>query len=358
MSGAAKTTTAQWRDYSLSNEAPAPALTHEDWYACPIPRKQLRQLSRRSDGPALRDYTLWLGLLAASGLLAYLSWGTWWMVPAFLAYGLLYGSCADSRWHECAHGTAFRSRRLNEVFYHLASFMALKNAHLWRWSHARHHSHTIVVGRDPEIAFPRPPDLFGMVRNLLHLKTGPIEMSKLLRHSVGRLNEAETDYVPESERAKVVWTARAYLAILAAVIVWSLAAQSWMPVMFVGLPTFYGSWLHHILSATQHAGLAEDVPDHRLSCRTVHLNPVLRFIYSNMNYHLEHHMFPMVPFYALPALHAAIRDDCPPPYPSLWAAYREMIPAMIRQIRDPDHFVRRALPAGVQGQRAGATAVT
>ncbi len=30
---------------------------------------------------------------------------------------------------------------------------------LWRWSHVRHHTDTIVVGRDPEIVFPRPSSL-------------------------------------------------------------------------------------------------------------------------------------------------------------------------------------------------------
>jgi fatty acid desaturase len=65
-----------------------------------------------------------------------------------------------------------------------------------------------------------------------------------------------------------------------------------------------------------------------------------------MNYHIEHHMFPMVPFYALPKLHALIKDDCPQPYPSLVAAYREIVPALAKQRKDPTHFVRRQLPNG------------
>ena len=60
---------------------------------------------------------------------------------------------------------------------------------------------------------------------------------------------------------------------------------------------------------TQHAGLAEDVLDHRLNSRTVYMNPVFRFLYWNMNYHVEHHMFPMVPYHALPALHAEMKAD-------------------------------------------------
>jgi fatty acid desaturase len=53
----------------------------------------------------------------------------------------------------------------------------------------------------------------------------------------------------------------------------------------------------------------------------------------------------MVPYHALPRLHEAIKDDCPPPYQGFWAAYREIIPTLLRQVRNPDFFVRRELPA-------------
>jgi len=98
----------------------------------------------------------------------------------------------------------------------------------------------------------------------------------------------------------------------------------------------------------QHAGLTENVLDHRLNTRTFHLNPVGRFIYWNMNYHLEHHMFPMVPYHALPRLHERMKADSPAPYPTLWAAWREILPALIRQARDPSHFVRRPLQSGAR----------
>ena len=71
--------------------------------------------------------------------------------------------------------------------------------------------------------------------------------------------------------------------------------------MHVGLPTLYGGWLALSFGLTQHAGLAEDVLDHRLNSRTVYMNPIFRFLYWNMNYHVEHHMFPMVPYHALPS---------------------------------------------------------
>ena len=74
------------------------------------------------------------------------------------------------------------------------------------------------------------------------------------------------------------------------------------------------------------------------------MNPVFRFLYWNMNYHVEHHMFPLVPFHSLAALHDEIKDVCPPAYPSTIAAFREIIPTLARQRRDPTYYVRRPLP--------------
>ena len=107
---------------------------------------------------------------------------------------------------------------------------------------------------------------------------------------------------------------------------------------------FYGAWFHQLCVLTQHAGLAEMVKDHRLNTRTVYMNPVCRFLYVNMNYHIEHHMYPMVPFHALPRLHAMVKDQMPPAYRGFLAAYREILPTLLRQARDPTYYIRRPLP--------------
>jgi fatty acid desaturase len=82
------------------------------------------------------------------------------------------------------------------------------------------------------------------------------------------------------------------------------------------------------------------------------MNVVFRFLYWNMNYHLEHHLFPMVPFHALKRLHVAGNAYLPPPYPSCWAAYREIIPALVRQRKDPGWFVERAVPRSAESHAA------
>ena len=63
----------------------------------------------------------------------------------------------------------------------------------------------------------------------------------------------------------MVLRARIYLVIYAGVIGLAIYTRSILPLMFIGLPAFYGSWLQFIYGHTQHAGLAENVLDHRLN---------------------------------------------------------------------------------------------
>ena len=171
---------------------------------------------------------------------------------------------------------------------------------------------TEIVGRDPEIVAPRPPDFLALALNLLNLKGGTLELAGVVRNACGRLGAEEATFIPEMERPKVFREARIWLAIYAAVIATALATGSFLPLMLVGLPSFYGAWFHLFTGLTQHVGLAEDVLDHRLNSRTVLMNPVLRFLYWNMNYHVEHHMYPGVPCYHLPRLRKLIEADLGP----------------------------------------------
>jgi fatty acid desaturase len=348
------------RDYSLIGPdgrlAVEKGLAGAEWYRSPIPRKRLKELMQRSDGPAIRDTLIWFAALGLTGGFAWYFWGSWWSLPFFVAYGVLYGSSSDSRWHECGHGTAFRTRWMNDAVYQMACFMVLREPTVWRWSHTRHHTDTLIVGRDPEIAAQRPPNIVNLLLNLFAIKSGLATLKKVLLHATGRLDADEATYIPETERNKVYRVARVWVLIYAAVIASCLYWGTLLPAMLVGLPSFYGGWLLLVFGLTQHAGLAEDVLDHRLNCRTVYMNPLFRFLYWNMNYHVEHHMFPMVPYHALPALHAELKADMPPVYPGLWAAYREIIPALLRQVREPTWFVQRTLPVGTEPVASGIAA--
>jgi Na+-transporting NADH:ubiquinone oxidoreductase subunit F len=328
-----------------SEQAFAKGLAEATWYRTPVPKAKIRELLERRDGPAIRDTLLWITMIFAAGYWAHSWWGKWWAILPFAIYGVLYASSSDSRWHESGHGTAFKTNWMNNTLYEIASFMVMRESTIWRWSHTRHHSDTIIVGRDPEIQVPRPPDLIELGKKFFGLGNLPHYWISVVRHCFGRVSGQEEEFVPESEYSGLFLRARIYVMIYAFIVGVAAYFQTILPLMFVGLPNLYGAWLMNIYSLTQHAGLAENVLDHRLNCRTVYMNPVNRFLYWNMNYHVEHHMFPLVPYHNLPRLHELVKWDVPVPYPGLIATFREIIPAVLRQVRDPAYHVKRKLPS-------------
>ena len=62
----------------------------------------------------------------------------------YLSYCMFWGG-ADAIWHECGHRTAFKTRKLNNFFYIIASFMNNFEPIRWRSSHSLHHSYTASV---------------------------------------------------------------------------------------------------------------------------------------------------------------------------------------------------------------------
>src|SRR6478752_2789223 len=335
-------------DYSLTGEnatlAVEKGLAEADWYQCPVPRAVMRELLERRNGPALRDTILWFSLIFGSAYATCALWGSWWAAVPYFVYSVIYATTSDSRWHEAGHGTAFKTDWMNNALYEIASFMVMRESVVWRWSHTRHHSDTIIVGRDPEIVAPRPPNIKGLVMGLFAIGVYPNYFRHIVMHSLGRMSADERTYIPESEFPKVFRRARIYLLVYAVVIGLAIGTGSILPLMFVGLVNLFGSWLMSVYGLTQHAGLAENVLDHRLNCRTVYMNPIHRYLYWNMNYHVEHHMFPLVPYHALPRLHAVVKDDCPVPYPNIITAWREIIPTLLKQVKDPAYHVKRKLP--------------
>ncbi len=335
-------------DYSLtgknSKRAVELGLAEADWYQCPVPRAEMRKLLERRDGPAIRDTLIWFALIIGFATATVALWGSWWAVLPYLCFAVLYASTSDSRWHEAGHGTAFKTDWMNNTLYEIASFMVMRESVVWRWSHTRHHSDTIIVGRDPEIAAPRPPDIKAFALGFFNWG-GYLKYYRMIAlHACGRMTEDEKTFIPSSEFPRVYRRARIYVLIYASVIVLSIHLGSFLPLLFVGLANFFGSWLMPIYGYTQHAGLAENVLDHRLNCRTFYTHIVHRFLYWNMNYHVEHHMFPLVPYHNLPRLHALVKDDMPEPYQGLLACWKEIIPTILRQVKDPTYHIKRKLP--------------
>jgi fatty acid desaturase len=325
-------------------ETGMPLFGEPDWTTIAVERATMRTLQRRSDLPGLLRFGSYLGLLVAFAALTVLVHPLWAKVVFFLMYSVVY-AFSEAILHETHHRTPFRTLWLNEVAHHISGLFAFKEPLRDRWLHAGHHTYTYYSEIDPEIATERPPHFWTLIFDFLRIHNALIKwLWPTVRTAVVGLDELTCRWVPRDYRRQLVWSARGCVAFYLAVIALAVAIPSWYPILLIFVARFVGAPLHSWVTFIQHAGLEENVPDWRENTRTVHMNPLFRLLYWNMNYHVEHHMHPTVPFHALARLHGEIEAQTPPAYPSTLAAWNEMIRALWRQRREPAYSVHRPLP--------------
>jgi len=136
-----------------------------------------------------------------------------------------------------------------------------------------------------------------------------------------------------------------------AIIVASFVTGHWLIAVVVSFARFYAGGFQWIINITQHIGLQDNVPDFRLCCRTIKLNPFVTFLYFRMNWHTEHHMYAAVPCYNLTKLRKVIDREMPPYSPGLLAAWREIFSIFKLQAANPSYQHVNQIPetAGAAG---------
>jgi fatty acid desaturase len=97
------------------------------------------------------------------------------------------------------------------------------------------------------------------------------------------------------------------------------------------IPVFLGRITVVAFGLIQHVEMAENSASILDSTRSFRTNRLTSFLYLNMENHIEHHLYPQVPFYSLPALHEAIKDQLPKPDPGFWRTNIEALSVAIRR---------------------------
>ena len=325
------------------------------WYKPNIDKKTLKELSKRSDIKGFTDVSIFIVALILSGYLCIISWGTLWSIPALLLYGNIFYCKIISIQHETNHETYFKTRALNKFFYHITSLLGGFEAVRWKWSHFHHHTYTIFTHEevyDYENNSPKPTEPIRFLLNFLPL--GPIiniqkirhfTHFEIIKHSFGIITPVVNITVPEKEIKKIINSSRLYVGFWLIIILSSIFFKTWLPIIMLILPPFYGNTILMICGMTQHAGLADNIKDHRKSTRTVIMNPFFSFLYSNMEYHIEHHIFPKIPCHNLKAFHNVVKDQMPTPRKGIINAYKEIIPAIFKQAKDKNYYLNVDVPS-------------
>ena len=322
-----------------------------NWYRPQIDREVFRSLNQRSDWKGMLQTLGHLGLLTLTGTGAFYA-AAHLPLPVLLLILFLHGTMWAfllNGFHELVHNSVFKTRFLNTFFLRIFSFLGAYN-HVRFWaSHSEHHKYTLHPPDDYEVVFPVKLTFTGFLKSAVVNPWGFYARWKsIIRLSFGKLEDHEaTVMFPESDMAKrrelFNW-ARIQLVGHALIVGVSLYFGLWLVPVLITLAPAYGGWLLFLCNTTQHVGLTDNVPDFRLCCRTITLNPLVQFLYWHMNFHIEHHMYAAVPCYNLGKLHKLIKHELPHCPAGLYETWKEIITILKMQETDPEYQYTPELP--------------
>ena len=321
------------------------------WYRSPIAAADLARLNQRSDWRGAVQTLGYLALLTTSGGLAWHAVGraSWLVVLALVfLHGSLYAFLVNG-FHELCHKTVFKTHWLNRVFRDIYAFLGWYNPVAFWASHQEHHKYTLHPPDDLEVVLPvkltltsylgfafiNPRGLYNRLKLVIRLSLGIID---------GEWDNALFPPHAHTKRRALFSWARFLLLGHGLIVIASLYFDLWMIPILVTLAPFYGGGFQYLLNEAQHIGLSDEVSDYRLNTRTIILNPVLRFLYWHMNYHIEHHMYAAVPCYHLGELHRLVKADLPDCPRGLWQTWAQIISILRRQKSQPDYQFIPELP--------------
>jgi fatty acid desaturase len=287
-----------------------------------VDKKVRKQLTRRSDLIGLAYLGGHFSAIGCTGALVYLSYGTFLILPAMFVHGIVL-ACLFAPMHECSHGTAFRSRWLNEFSYRLVSLVYISQPTWYRYRHAVHHTYTQIQGKDPAMVLPSPTTWQHYLEQIVGWRfwtTFPVAITK---HALGTMRPQDSWYIPKGDLPRIYYEARFMIAAYSAVAAIAIYFGSFAPLIYWLLPRMMGEPLQRVWRIAEHKGCDEG-PDVRTNTRSTQANFVMRALCWNMPFHSEHHVCPQIPFFALPALNKIAGDKLLPMGKSLWSVDREV----------------------------------
>jgi fatty acid desaturase len=203
--------------------------------------------------------------------------------------------------HEGVHGNLFRKRNLDRWGAFLLGAPTLVSGAAYRVTHRLHHRHNRTEDDPDEFGnYVRSPRLlsaafyaWGVIGMLVFLVHVPV-------HAYRRATARDrVEILLEYGLLALLYTVVCLLAVRAGAL--PLLLHGWLyPMVVVTAIVNIRGWSEHMLTQPGSA---------LTQTRTVRSNRLVRFFLLNLNFHLEHHLFPSVPWYNVPHLHALLEDD-------------------------------------------------
>ena len=291
----------------------------EDYGQAVVDAEALAALKTRSDAKGLTQFGLHILFIVCTGVLVSTAMGRWWLLLAMLIHGvgLVY---LFAGMHETIHRTAFKSRWLNDTVAWLTGLVVCLPPEGFRSFHFAHHRYTQIPGKDPELDVKQPDSFAGYLWYVSGISYWIRAFQGIFKAALGNVT---APYISERVKPLVVREARIFgliylIALGAAFAGYSESLLYWFLPMVMAQP-FWRGWL-----LAEHTGCTND-DDIYANTRTTYTNPLLRFLLWQMPYHVAHHAYPGIPFFALQDADALIRGRAGAKSPGYLSFHRQWI---------------------------------
>ena len=228
--------------------------------------------------------------------------GPWWLYLASIPLYILAGASLHGIslfTHEGVHQTLSTSAAWNRALSVLCALPVGQNFAAYKVLHLKHHDHLGDEGDPDHYDNYTEWTWLVFIMHWLRLIIGyPVYITMI---PIMGFRQGNT-----SDRIWISIEVLLLFALVGAVILsplpWSFLLHGWL------IPMVFINTMVNIRGMSQHT-LLEHETDTVKGTRTITTNPVTRFFMCNENYHLEHHLYPGVPWYNLGRLHSELREE-------------------------------------------------
>lgn len=282
-----------------------------------LPAAKVRELSRLSAARSTFSVVGDIAIGALAVAIAVKFPRAWVVVPAIVVVAAIQHGLAILS-HQAAHYRLYESRWLNDFVGKLCAIPLGLSLITYRVMHRTHHNH-LYTSIDPDLAliadYPRgkayllgklAKDLLGLtvLKSYGYFFGKPVQ-KKGVRFAVEKPHDDTSSTLRQRAKRDRILVVCLHIAFLWLAVV--LGFWKWYLLLWV-LPLLTVLQAMLRLRAVLEHGAVESTTDVLRAARTTVAPVYVRFfLYPHyMNFHIEHHLYPSVPHYNLPACHAAL----------------------------------------------------
>ena len=272
------------------------------------------------------DRSLWVTLAIIAGDVC-LAGGAFWLLSLGGVLSYVASQCMLTLFyfhnfallHECGHENVHRKRWVNTLIGHYVSIFCFMPFYPWKLIHQQHHLWAGNIDKDPTMK---------NVKKMREKGTIPLPMrvtwrvwvpvAALSQHFVfwfypftlGQSGKMTRSTLMQS-LFSVLWLAVVYYGLFTYLPAWINLGNLWLSFMLYLIMTELVNFPHHLMMPSFHTSekRAKLHPwEQHITTRTCYYPYGLAFLTLNFNLHTEHHFYPGLPWFRLPALRDALKD--------------------------------------------------